>query len=220
VEFPSTLWTQILEAQQDPKGAREKVFARYWEPMFHYLQAKGVAREDAEDLTQTVFLHLTRQPLLERADRAKGRFRQLLKAVATNLLNMWLREGYAKKRGGDGAKASLDDGLLLEIADQAGGVGDPQFDASFDKGLLRSALARLKEESDERKTPYHAALELLYLEGKSYREITAALGVDEGVLKNYVHRGKVKLGEYIREEVRAYASSKEEYDEELKRLGG
>ena len=48
---------------------------------------------------------------------------------------------------------------------------------------------------------YHAALRLYLLEEKSPAEVAEALGKTKANVKNYVHRGRKKLIDYLREEV-------------------
>jgi DNA-directed RNA polymerase specialized sigma24 family protein len=58
-------------------------------------------------------------------------------------------------------------------------------------------------------------VEAFYLEGHSYVEIAAELSVAEAQVKNYVFRGKARLGDLVREFIREYSGSAEEYEGEL-----
>lgn len=201
--FPSTLWTQIRN------GAKDNVARRYWAPVHRYLTLKGLTHEDAEDMTQTVFVHISRDGFLESADRAKGRFRALLVAVTENLLKMWWREKYAEKRRADRPPLSLDEANLTAIA---GSTAPPDqiFARAWAEDLLKHALDRLRAE----RAPQAAALESLYLLGRSYAEIDP----DEAKVKNLVFRGKARLGEILRDLVREYSGSSEEFEDELRDL--
>ena len=62
---------------------------------------------------------------------------------------------------------------------------------------------------------YHDALIQRYIENKSYREISVSLGCKESDVVNYIHHGKARLKEHLSELAQEYASSPEEYSEEL-----
>ncbi|MBI2901769.1 MAG: sigma-70 family RNA polymerase sigma factor [Planctomycetes bacterium] len=217
MDFPSTIWTVIRNAAADPQGARDQVIRRYWEPVCGYASKRGLSAEDAEDMAQTVFLHVCRDGFLERADRNKGRFRGLLVAMANHLIDSWWRLKYA---GGDKrAVVSLDDEGTLAVADAAAKPVDSDFNRLWAENVLARAMERLKEESDRLRTPYHAAVDAFYLKGRSYSEIAAALRVPEGQVRNYVFRGKARLSQLVRDFIREYSGSAEEYAEELRDLG-
>lgn len=218
MEFPSTIWTVIRKAKDDPKGARELVIRRYWEPILQYARMKGLASDDAEDLTQNVFLHVSKEGFLEQADRAKGRFRSLLIAVTDNVLNMWWRHQYAEKRDGR-RQVLLDDERLREIAATSGTtVVDAEFNRTWAQNIIRHALDRLRVESERLGTPYAAAVEAHYLRGRSYQDIATDLQSTPAQIRNYIFRGKALLGDFIRDFIREYCGSQEEFDEELRDL--
>lgn len=78
LQFPPTPWTRLL----DPSLRRimlEQLSARYWKPLYFYLRRKGFSNEQAKDLTQGFFSEVVLDSrLVQRADRAKGKFRTLL----------------------------------------------------------------------------------------------------------------------------------------------
>jgi hypothetical protein len=56
------------------------------------------------------------------------------------------------------------------------------------------------------------------LEDSSYAEIGRALGITETTVKNRVYRGKLKLIQLLRDEVRDYSLSWDQYAQELEYL--
>ena len=81
--FHQTHWTQILAARTDDSGRKRRaigaVLGRYWKPVYCYLRRKGCDNEEAKDLTQGFFQQVVLgRDLFRRADRRKGRFRNLL----------------------------------------------------------------------------------------------------------------------------------------------
>lgn len=206
-DFESTLWTLILEARAGQERALRDFILRYRTPVVAYCARRGLASE-AEDLAQEVFLRLFRDGVLLKADPAKGRFRSLLLAVTKHVIGNYLEREHAEKRGGGRVQPISD----VEIA--AAEQGDEEFDREWVTHLLEKALARLAREHAN----YHDALRRFLLEGRSYAEISKATGKSEGEIKNYIHRGKAKLTEYLREEVREYSATHAEFDQELRSL--
>ena len=87
-QFPATEWTRMLTHPQ-----REIILAElcrdYWKPVYSYLRSMGFGNEQAKDLVQAFFTEkvLGRQ-FVQRADRAKGRFRSfLLRSVRNYAIN-------------------------------------------------------------------------------------------------------------------------------------
>jgi len=113
----------------------------------------------------------------------------------------------AQKRGGGKVQA------LGEI-DMASPIKDDDFDREWVAHLITLALARLASEHAN----YHDALQRFLLAGQTYAQIAEQTGQSPSQLKNHIHRGKQKLIEYLRELVRDYAASHNEYEEELRHL--
>ena len=83
--FPSTAWSCVGKAQ-DPThpqyvAAVNRLVTAYWKPVFHYLRAKGHSAQDAEDFTQEFFFNFLARGWLQRADQARGRFRDYLRTL-------------------------------------------------------------------------------------------------------------------------------------------
>lgn len=207
--LPHTRWTVIDAARGGDEQAYEVLVTRYRQPVIRYLAGRGLAA-DAEDLAQEVFLNMFKDGVIAGADPDKGRFRNLLLAVARNVANMHMRKRYALKRGGGEQPRALDG---LEVASA------PAEQAAFDRewlaNLLELSLQRLAKDYPS----YYDALSRLMLEGQDYAAISAALGVGKGDVKNLVHRGRRKLATYMREEIRSYTCSRGDYDTELELLG-
>jgi hypothetical protein len=55
VAFTTTHWSVVLEARGDSPAAQdalEKLCRTYWRPIYSFVRRQGVAREEAEDITQ------------------------------------------------------------------------------------------------------------------------------------------------------------------------
>ena len=204
--FESTLWTVIRRARDGEEDALQRFVRSYGPAIVSYLVRRGFGRE-AEDLAQEVFLRVFRAGLLDSADPSKGRFRNLILAVTRNVLGNHVERQLAAKRGG---------GKVVPLEDAA--VAPDGEDDSFAREWVTHLLARAFERLAREHPAYHEALRAFLLEGKTYAEIQARSGHPETTIKNHVHRGKRKLAEYVRDEVREYSASREDYEEELASL--
>jgi RNA polymerase sigma-70 factor (ECF subfamily) len=212
VQFQSTLWTRIqLVRRQDGEAVREFV-DRYRAPVLHFIRNAGFAEPDAEELAQDVFTRLLAEDVLAKAEREKGRFRSFLLAVTRNVIREERRRRGAAKRGGDRTSVSLDEEGAAEPP--APEPAEEEFDRAWIENLLSSALEALGREQPH----YRAAIRAHLLEGKEYKEVAREMGKSLQDVKNYIHRGRQKLTELLQREVSRYASSAQEYEEEVRYL--
>jgi RNA polymerase sigma-70 factor (ECF subfamily) len=132
-------------------------------------------RHDAEDLTQEVFVRVFRS--LSRY--APGTFEGWLHRITTNLfLDMARRKQRIRFEGlGDDVAQRLPGAELTPA--QA-------FDERHMDGDVQAALKALAPE-------YRAAVVLCDIEGFSYEEIAATLGVKLGTVRSRIHRGRAQL---------------------------
>ncbi len=130
---------------------------------------------DAEDLTQEVFVRVFRSL----ATYTPGTFDGWLHRITTNLfLDMARRRQRIRFEGlGEQAEGRLRDGDLTPA--QA-------FDARHFDTDVQAALRDLPPE-------YRAAVVLCDIEGLSYEEIAASLGVKLGTVRSRIHRGRAQL---------------------------
>ena len=130
---------------------------------------------DAEDLTQEVFVRVFRSL----PSYTPGTFEGWLHRITTNLfLDMARRRQRIRFEGlGDQAVGLLRDGEPTPA--QA-------FDARHLDTDVQQALEALAPE-------YRAAVVLCDIEGLSYEEIAATLGVKLGTVRSRIHRGRAQL---------------------------
>ena len=129
---------------------------------------------DAEDLTQETFIRVFRSL----SSYQPGTFEGWLHRITTNLfLDMVRRRGRLRMEG------------LPEDTDRLPGGGpDPEqvySDTHFDPALQASL--------DELHPEFRAAVVLCDIEGLSYEEIGATLGVKLGTVRSRIHRGRAAL---------------------------
>ncbi len=132
-------------------------------------------RHDAEDLTQEVFVRVFRSL----SSYTPGTFEGWLHRITTNLFLDSVRR-----------KSKIRfEGLAEDAADRLAGREPTPAQAYFDNHLdsdIERALAELAPE-------FRAAVVLCDIEGLSYEEIAATLGVKLGTVRSRIHRGRSQL---------------------------
>jgi hypothetical protein len=82
MRFRTTRWDLVLNSGDVDSPQHCKALADfcslYWYPIYSFARYKGFSEEDAEDLTQSFFLHLLEKTALKRAQPHRGRFRSFL----------------------------------------------------------------------------------------------------------------------------------------------
>jgi RNA polymerase sigma-70 factor (ECF subfamily) len=202
MQFQTTLWSRIQDAALHESAAEDFVQS-YRQPLLDYLRRRGEA--DPEDVVQEVFLRLYEGDLLTKADQTRARFRSYLLGVTHNVLGERRRRAGAQKRGGDRRVVPLDQLQVPAASDDA-------FDTSWLRHLLDTALSGLKQENPRQYETLHMRLK----GNRPYAEIAADLGRTEAQVKADVKRARDRLVRLVKNEIARYASSDEEYRDELK----
>jgi len=130
---------------------------------------------DAEDLTQEVFVRVFRSL----SSYTPGTFEGWLHRITTNLFLDWARR---KQR-------IRFEGLADEMVHRLPGSEPTPAEAFDDSHLDDDVQAALKALPPE----YRAAVVLCDIEGFSYEEIAATLGVKLGTVRSRIHRGRAQL---------------------------
>ena len=227
--FVTTHWSVVLAASQEttPQAgdALEHLCATYWYPLFAYLRRQGHEAPDAQDLTQSFFVHLLEGNRLRAVTPAKGKFRSFLIASLKNFLaNEWDKRR-TLKRGGNLTFLPLDAEVgetryRRELSHDS--TPDKAFEQSWALALLEKVLTQLRaEHNDEAKRRLFDALQV-YLSGDksglSYAEMAARLNLTEGSVKMAVLRMRRRFGELLHAEIAHTVTKPEEIDEEIRCL--
>lgn len=208
-EFRTTLWTDVLRAPEETT-ALARVLDRYRAPVCGFLEGQGLQAADAEDVAQEVLQRIVERDLIRGADRGKGPFRCLVRAIARNVLSEHRRRRGARKRGGGRAEVPI----LPEDATA------PQEEKAFDRiwvaSLLGQAVEAASSDDRARGTRYVEVLLEGALGGAPQAEIARRRGVQVQDVKNWTHRARKRISEHLVRLVREYASASDEYGEELR----
>lgn len=230
--YPSTHWSAIVQAtlpeQQAGDGALNHLLARYYAPLRAHLEFKfHLAREAAEDLLQGfVVQKVLVRGLLERSDRARGRFRTFLLNALDNFVRDELRARDCARRRPDGGWVAFEDAPEIPVEGMDGHGVDP-----FDRTWAITVLA----EAEEQTRRFYAAKQRLDTWG-AFREAVLA-PVQDGVKRpsdealaerhgfatarqasNAIVTAKRQFGKALREVVARYAENPTEVDAELREL--
>lgn len=153
-------------------AAFEQILSAFEQPIFRYVQRFVRQRQDAEDLTQEIFIKVYRH--LSQFDQEK-KFSVWLYAIATNTVYDWLRK---KKRSQE---------LLILDEEGVETIDTEQTYLSIEVHHdVTQALEKLQP-------IYKTALLLFYNDGFRYEEIADILHLPLNTVKTYLYRGKQQL---------------------------
>ncbi|WP_106848473.1 RNA polymerase sigma factor SigE [Blastococcus sp. Marseille-P5729] len=135
-------------------------------------------RQDAEDLTQETFIRVFRSL----ASYRPGTFEGWMHRITTNLFLDMVRRRQRVRF----------DNLSDEAERLPGTHADPvtSFDHNNVDADVQAALADLPPD-------FRAAVVLCDIEGLSYEEIAATLGIKLGTVRSRIHRGRLQLREAL-----------------------
>ena len=175
----SELCNQI---QRGSEEAFHVVHRRYRDRIFRLAYAYVNNRDDAEDVTQIVFV---------RAHKAIGKFRgnsqffTWLYRIALNCCKDWVKQAHIVRcdRKDDmwWSGRATDESLFARSPRT-----DYQAEQHESNEILASALEKLRPE-------FRSALTLREIEGMSYREISQVLACSEGTVKSRISRARHQL---------------------------
>lgn len=222
--FPETRWTLIaaatLNGDASGKRALETLCQAYWPAVVSFLQSRGQTREEAEDITQEFFAALVESRLWQRADQARGRFRNFLLGSLMRTMSRYARHQQAAKRGGSVARIALDE--LSDLGVELATTDDDErirFDRAWAERVLERAMERLADEWDDEN-----ALQMLQRflpmgeDAPAYEAAASELGCTLAALKLRVYRFRQRFREHIESEVACTVSEPHEVAEELRHL--
>lgn len=148
--FLTTHWSLIenIGATDDDKNRAliELLLKKYWKPVYCYLRRRGYSNEQAKDLTQGFFHEVVlNQHLIQKADRAKGRFRSFLLLALNRYVLKVKREQTAQKRTPKGMIVSLDTEAMAELPRAVTTLTpDDAFTYVWVSGLLEQVLDEVR----------------------------------------------------------------------------
>lgn len=150
----------------------QEAISRYRQRIFSFAYYSLRVREDAEDLTQDVFIRLWQHwPSIDQ-QRVGG----WLMRVAHNAV-----VDHVRKRRTRGQEVDPDD-----CPELAGPNDEPGMESGSFRRVLEQAVSQLAD-------PYRSILIMRDIQGLAYNEIEHALGLTQSQVKVYLHRARRQL---------------------------
>jgi RNA polymerase sigma-70 factor (ECF subfamily) len=223
--FGSTEWSLVLEASAEGGPALDRLCRTYWRPVYVYIRASGVPRDEAEDATQEFFADMLRREWLKLADRERGSFRGFLRSSTRFFISNWRRRAAAQKRGGGNVVISLDtEEFEREFEARPAESLDPAvlYDQSWADCVIDAAVDRLAtEQKGVGKAQVFERLRAYLTQPATpgdYDRIAAEFTVSAGQVALWVHRLSRRFAEIIRVEVARTVTDQRDVEEELRHL--
>ena len=173
----------IQRCLRGDQTAWELIVKQHWRKVFNVAYKFVGKHDEAEDLTQDIFLKIFRS--LETFDR-RANFQTWLISVSRNLCIDHYRSVRKERETID---RQVDANELTPAAPDAGPIA--ALEQRDRVALLRQALARLPES-------LRTAVVLRDLQELSYQEIADRLQLPEGTVKSRINRGRTELARQVR----------------------
>ncbi|MGQ9653801.1 MAG: RNA polymerase sigma factor [Thermodesulfobacteriota bacterium] len=181
-------WIEL--AQEGDRESFERIVIAYQQKVFNLAFRLLGEREEAEDLTQEVFINVFRHI---GEFRGESQFSTWIYQVTTNHCRNRLK--YLRRRFHH-VTESIDDPVSTEEGEMGreipdeGEIPEDQLYRRQVQELVQIALGRLRQE-------YREAVVLRDIQNLSYQEISEILGVPEGTIKSRLHRARWELKEIL-----------------------
>jgi RNA polymerase sigma-70 factor, ECF subfamily len=180
---PDAVETLIQRCLQGDQHAWDLIVRQYWRKVFNVAYKFVGKHDEAEDLTQDIFLKIFRS--LDTFDR-RANFQTWLISVSRNLCIDHYRSVRKERETID---RGVDASELSPAAPEPGPIAAlEQRDRVV---LLRQAMAALPE-------TLRTAVMLRDIQELSYQEIADKLRLPEGTVKSRINRGRTELARQIR----------------------
>lgn len=215
-----TPWTLLLGADPKKKKEMEQLLSIYQAPILTFYLAKGLKKEDAEDLTQVLLMDFF---LVKGSHRqavpAKGRFRNYLLAAASHAMADERKHRTAKRRGGSKALVSVDKLKEAEHAWEPSSSHTPEeaFDRQWALSTWRAAKALFQKRAERALVE---AFDLFYdpRSKLSQQEAARKLGISVAAFNSRLYTARRQLFACLREIVRPTVESEDDLAAELAKM--
>ena len=168
---------RTLEGDLDAFGS---LYRTHQSRIFATVRGRTRNKEDVEDLVQTTFI---RAYLGLSGYRGEAAFSTWLTQIAMNLCTSHSRS----RKALNGRIEAVEDPCLRDMWEPARGENPEE---SLNR---KEHVEMLMQHIRNLPTPYREAMELRYVEDRSYLEIMEALDVPMGTVKSWLHRARAQL---------------------------
>jgi len=171
--------------------AWEEIVQRYNRRIYNICYRFAGSGDDAQDLTQEVFIKMFRT--LSSYDVERGAFMTWVTTITRNLLVDHFRKSKQDRVTDslDAAPSEHEDAMpLSEKIEDKGPGADTSVQSRETRELVHSALQKLSPELRE-------AVILRDLQDMDYKDIATVLKVPEGTVKSRINRGRAELARLL-----------------------
>ncbi len=169
----------------DREASFRRLVEAYYRPVHRYFVRRGLADEEARDLTQQTFLGIVRG-LAE--VRQATRFEPWLFEIAANVLRKAVRRVRAHKRQGETAMVDLPEGSALAEVARAPLADDP-----LRQALAKERRERLRQAIERLPARMRTCLALRVYQERSYGEIAVLMGLTVDTVKAHLYQARKRL---------------------------
>lgn len=171
--------------------AWEEIVQRYNRRIYNICYRFAGTGDDAQDLTQEVFIKMFRT--LNSYDAGRGAFMTWVTTITRNLLVDHFRKSKQDRVTDslDAAPSEHEDAMpLSEKIEDKGPGADTSVQSRETRELVHSALQKLSPELRE-------AVILRDLQDMDYKDIATVLKIPEGTVKSRINRGRAELARLL-----------------------
>lgn len=179
-ESENELQRVITRAQKGDPVAFDTLYERYAQHILRFLYLRTREAENAQDLTQEVFMRVLKN-IAKFEYRGEKSFLGWLYTIAGNVLIGYLR----RKRG---VQTPLDE--HIELVDPR---GQERVSSAFERVFLLNAMSQLTEDQQQ-------VITLKFFADLTNQEIASVIGRTEGAVKALQHRAIQSLQQIIERE--------------------
>ena len=216
-----------MEAQGESPAALEaleKLCRIYWPPVYEFVRRNGIAKEEAQDLTQGFFALLLERRDFSAVRREKGRLRSYLLTALKHHMADERRRAMAIKRG-KGERLIAFEELSAEDWSEIESdamTADVIYERRWASTLLERVLNMLKDEyaTGETTLLFESLTQVLTDEpgAPSRADIATQLGMTENAVSQALHRFRRRYQSLLREEIAHTVATTTDIDDELHHL--
>ncbi len=236
--FPPTRWS-VIEAvrsidAEEKERALEALCAAYWKPIYKYIRLRwNRPADEAQDLTQGLFVEVLERDLLKKFDPKKSRLRTYLRVCVDSFVSNEDKASRRQKRGGSVPHVALD--FAGAESELGGAVLDPaavpspeSLEDFFEKEWVRSLFGLAVEELREfcmarqRERAFHL-FEAYDLDGNdtiSYEQLSKDYGIPVTDVTNALAWARREFRRIALERLRELCGSDEEFHREARAAFG
>jgi RNA polymerase sigma-70 factor (ECF subfamily) len=231
--FHTTHWTHIFAVQSGDErlqhAALEDLLARYWKPVYCSLRSRGHPHQEAKDLTQGFFQEIVLgKGLVEKADRARGRFRTFLLTALDHYSANVQRSQKSRRRAPKGGFVRLGQLTELNIPEPIHRATPVEvFDYAWASTILDQVLAEVAGECGETGNATHWELFRARVlqpimdnaEAPSLTYLCQKFGISKkGKASKMIMAVKRRFRAVLRRHVRQFVDSDVEVEDEIRHL--